>query len=484
MSSESCNFETQDGFKKCVYEYLCQCSTQCYGMQGDNKKTEFCSQITSGDRGIFQGYIIKVIDFFTKENLVKKIGIKYYITVPNEPVLKLSWENIKGIKDINTKTLFWLFRKLIVDSLLKVITSEMTDSQVQIYSVGSADISSDYDITLYGSSNSKKYIIEEFDIMFKELFGEASAVVFDTNIYGKAYISFDKDEFKGYTSRKAIKCDNQPEFRCLNTRGSRPSQLMWGIVKYLRDFREAFGEHMYNDYYNYLRKYTGKDKLLSISHKTLMTLKNKDPSNTNYVSLFDKEEEFLDMYSDDKRLDGIHDYISLVNFFGIETYFTYGAFVDTVVNSQMCPTRKIKLDEIDYIVSILENAGFFFTHNTKSKYMIRVINTFAQLDKERYPQQTFDKLVNVSKELAGITINGKVDYNTNYCKSWVPDDDAPIELMKCQKYDIFSLLMNLIKEILQTLILEHSNIFFYNKFIQKENTIFGRSYDVSSPSRL
>ena len=127
------------------------------------------------------------------------------------------------------------------------------------------------------------------------------------------------------------------------------------------------------------------------AHDILIFLRNRDSSIVNYNNLFKMENIFKKKYieslsdlmeNSDIELLALHDYISIINFYGTETYFTRGAFIDIVINKQMCNNDNfvpLELTQIDYITSILENAGFFFTHSNKLKYINSVYNTLLIL---------------------------------------------------------------------------------------------------------
>jgi hypothetical protein len=485
MSVLNCDFTKPNGFNDCVYNYFCQCYSQCIGLDSDfESKQEICTEIiVDSDVSTHTFYDVLInnaIKYFKDQGLFSKLGIKYYILLKDGSTVKLTWENIKAIDSDETKKMFWLLRKLIVDSILKKLLKQnnLTTNDIKVYSVGSVKLTSDYDITLYGNTNYKVNIIKSFQKTFKKYFGEDSSIVFDTNIYGKAYITFDDKEYSGYTTQES-RCGQV--FYYLNENPSGDSQMMWGLIKYLRDLREGFGEHIYNDLIKFLEVKLPKFKLLNYAKKTMIYLKNKDPSDINYTSLFKRESLFINTYGDNKLI-GIHDFISVMNFYGTETYFTRGAFIDTVVNNQMCSNKiEIPLSEVDYITSILENAGFFFIHNNKTKYVVRVLNSLKLLMKKYDKYQIIYDKYNKLQELLNtlqtkIVKNSKVeiDYDIKYCHDWADSTKDEVDLLKCQKYDIFNIIMNLIFLLLKTYHLHKlasgiftSPVLFYNNYVTK-----------------
>lgn len=493
-----------------IYKEICQCYSQCLKFEDSDyklsKEANICNKITiddNNDNTNLSNLINKSISFLIKNNYIKAIGDinnhKYYITV-NGTTVKLNWENIKNLKDKNKPEgeLFWLFRKLIVDSLLKIIINEHRKNEtyitiangdqlliskdefndVKIYSVGSTDITSDYDITLYSNNNYIiDIIIEEFQNKFMKIFGEHSSIVFDTNIYGKAYIIFDCNKHCeiNYLPIDLSKCSNQKEsfyyIKSLNNNKGlidgisgqyKCNQVIWGLIKYLRDLRDSFGENIYNKYFNFIQKNVNNNNILDITQETLIYLRN---TNITYTDLIENE----DIHRKDYKLNNFssllftNDYISLINFYGKETYFTRGAFLDTVVNSQMCKGSEpvIELYKEDYIASILENAGFFFLHNDKTKYLKRVKNSLILLIKNNKEYEYLLKSIYVH-DLFNVTSD-----NYDYC-NWVDNDD--FNLLKCEKYDMFQVIFKIIYRLLKTYLsdIEFVNFPFYTIYIKEQ----------------
>lgn len=474
------NIDNNDNFKKFVYEHICQCFDQCIDLKTNEfiaqKNQNVCSQVKNDsnvDETFFDDLIQNAITFFLNNGVLIKEGVKYYINSEKNN-LKLTWENIKTLEDIEIKQLLWLFRKLIVDTILrKLLQKYITDNDFKIFSVGSASLTSDYDITLYGNTSDKINIIKEFQIEFKKIFYEDSSIVFDTNIYGKAYISFIDEPF-----HTKITCGEQTFFY-LNE-SSHDSELMWGLVKYLSDIRTGFGETIFNDIVSFMEKKLNLPHLYN-AKMTLVYLRNKDNETTNYGNLFNIEENFINKY-DDKLL-GISDYISLVNFYGTETYFTRGAFLDIVVNSQMCKKDIIELNEVDYIVSILENAGFFFIHNNKTKYFIRVQKTLSKLIKYFNSYNIITELPEY-QDFNNIILQLGESPDLNYCH-WI--DDNSFNLLKCEKFTIFNQIFKIIYKLLS--IYEHNHITdttihtfpFFHNFVQKKTIELASPVKTFSP---
>jgi len=447
QESEEINQEINDNdsFKKFMYKIICQCEEQCLKQSNTDYKSMFkqknCTEIQPFplvlNKHFYDEKIQEILNYFISSNILLKIGKKYYIK-NNKITLKLTWENIKtltGDDNIELQKLLWLLRKSIVDLLLKQIHTELKlPKDFKIYSVGSNKITSDYDITLYGNSIDKGNVIKEFDMKFKELFFENSSIVFDTNIYGKSFIDFQKNDL---STEWTCETKEKKESIYILNESSQDSQLFWALVKYFQDIRVSFGEKILYDWQSYLftsidiphiknaletriylnnkdfkteyffsnvfeAKFLNKyfqlvaflqrkqtdiryDKLIDnkIIKKidSILKYENKDKVhlNTSIQQIinniqFNEDEKSIK----EKILQGISDLTSFINFYSDETYFTRASFLDVVINTQMCSNR-FELKDTDYICSILENSGFFFLHSNKTKYLIRIMNSLNSL---------------------------------------------------------------------------------------------------------
>lgn len=536
LSNEITNNQT---FKKYIYSNYCQCITQCLDMEifkqtnpiSDYIEQPICHQIiiTDKDRVKKSSYdndILFALNHLIKEQILIRSNKKFYINTKNNK-LKLRWENIKlseNFKDDNKivkpQELLWLLRKLVVDALLKKILlkySNPGEKFCDIYSVGSTNMSSDYDVSLYGDDSNKVIIINEFQQLFKKYFTEESSIVFDTNIYGKSYIYYGENT-KFVKDIVTLSDKTTPEFYYLkfNIKGTGDtfnpnSQLMWGIIKFLKDLSEGFDEKIYNEYVLHLQKLNYK--MIDKAVYTLKFLLNQDEEKINYSSVMSMGKDIESIYKDieplykkkyeneikynekiiynkeiiDKNIDILieHDIIALVAFYGLETYYTRGAFLDVVVNQQMLSKQsdnKIELSEIEYITSILENAGFYLVHNTKSKYIIRVYKTLTLLlkliktdeEKLKTNKSKLEDIIQLFNKQKKIEV---FEEDTNKYCSFINNDN--INILNCHKYTIFNIIFDLIYNILNYVKLsikddtiKDDTIPFYDLLVIQENKIF------------
>lgn len=128
------------------------------------------------------------INFHTNDNPLNKcfcypLQTGFSDAVKKHLNISLSEDDVHQLAHI----LFWYLRKGVVDMLLKTITKDTAGktSQCTALSVGSTNITSDYDVTINASCAS---LIKEFNDTFKKYFGVSSMTAFDTNLYGSSII--------------------------------------------------------------------------------------------------------------------------------------------------------------------------------------------------------------------------------------------------------------------------------------------------------
>jgi hypothetical protein len=232
--------------------------------------------------------------------------------------------------------------------------------------------------------------------------------------------------------------------------------LVWSLVKLLKNIKEQFDEHIFNTYIKFLSK---KTPLIQIANDILISLLNKD---LNYIYLIQNEQVFKEkQYSNDIIVET--DYISLVNFYGNETYFTRGAFLDIVVNEQMCASTPILLSDNDLICSIFENIGFYFIHSYKTKYLKRVVISLHKLTilpllLDNIYYKKFLDIINQLRNNEGYITDD------DYCSF----DNTNFNLLDCQKFELFNHLLHIIYIILDSIDTSDFNMPFYKSYINKD----------------
>lgn len=283
------------------------------------------------------------------------------------------------------KLLFWYYRKSFVDNLIKDIISTF-HLDVIVYSVGSTNLTSDYDLTLYGNYNHIAYCIKVFHNTFFWHFNDTSSNVFDTNLYGGAFISFDLNHLNfpllHSPSQTSVPISlesynippiltrqtcNDLDFYILNdpTHKIVAYQHVWLFVKMFSHFGTQSP-------LTRLFQTSGVTSAFVSSAKNIWPTLSQIKNRISYSTIVNT----LESVKND--LVNFSNVVSLVNFMGHETYYTRGSFLSVVVNSQLCHQNAIVLDNHTIIDSICENLfDFLFYH--KIKYLDRAAVGASQL---------------------------------------------------------------------------------------------------------
>ena len=98
----------------------------------------------------------------------------------------------------------------------------------------------------------------------------------------------------------------------------------------------------------------------------------------------------------------INNFISFINYNGQETYFTRGAFIDIVVNNQMCKNEIVKLSDDEILDSFIENVSDLMVHYNKSKYVERIKKSTERLNKLNI--QNIKKLEKIQQNCKSIDV--------------------------------------------------------------------------------
>lgn len=364
--------------------------------------------------------VLRIIELFLNKGLLSKRGSVYYLLGSNK---RLSWLNIKQLKSRDIlldskvkaeiisifgdkytilyyiKSLFWFFRKAVVDSIVSDMINNYTKSKGNVniiaMSVGSTSLSSDYDISLDGTYKSSAYIIDKFSIFIGKIFNDDSDSLFDTNIYGVSFIkkniekpvitpesdSKDANNLILHTFNSKHRCkDGLDEFLYIENNIIDTSQIIWSYVKTLLKLNMILkiDDKVYDKLYSSLEDALSKNNYF----KSAQIFVNKYESNVeNYKNIVNRIDEYL---FDNRTIDDesylISNFISFVNYNGSETYLTNGAFLDVVVNQQMCKDGNpvIIYNPILYLTSFIENVSDLMIHYHKKKYKDRCMLAFKK----------------------------------------------------------------------------------------------------------
>ena len=179
--------------------------------------------------------------------------------------------------------------------------------------------------------------------------------------------------------------------------------------------------------YSYLDNDIGMQNNQLFIHAMIFV--NKYKSNIeNYGKIVSKHNEYITnnntVTDDDNYL--ISNFTSFVNYNGSETYLTNGAFIDVVINQQLCSTGdKIKISKpYMYFTSFIENISDLLTHYHKSKYTERCENSLNELNKLLRDQ--------------GLSEWGSVYSDTLDLLKWlrITQKKCDDDVYKCQVFDL------------------------------------------------
>ena len=394
-----------------------------------NEDKKDCSEKKKDLPYYMVGYIINNFVKFNlllykrgKHNIFQPELGKYYLF---DTFKKLSWQNIKGInKDdaqnfyninpgvfneiynlfssnqiynrepsiaefqestVYLKYIFWYFRRAIVDTS---ISEKLIEYYILGISVGSTNITSDYDMTIYGNYPSN---LSDLLIYYKnkivEIFNDVSEVVFDTNLYGMSSwinmidpeldynpITHQYEPFKyDKLFSKEIKICSQKQFKYLLSDDMTViSQHIWSLVKLFStiEITQSYDDKIYDFLMEKLSNVDINSKLLlNEAYKTVSMY----PSNVDNLPYIMKLIEIKPI--DKITLNYYNNFISYVSYNSPESYFTRGSFLDVVLNQQTCngspQIEKLVLNKHEYLDSFIENMSELLTYYRKDKYIKR-----------------------------------------------------------------------------------------------------------------
>jgi hypothetical protein len=334
------------------------------------------------------------------------------------------------------KLLLWYFRKIFViyiinDILLYYKNKYKSEKCELIYnSVGSINITSDFDINITSNSleitkTCKKIIsliIFKFNKSIENIFHNSAAIVFDTNLYGSSFFKNKYDQYysicKDNTHNFCItdvqnnqcnlkSCNSIFTYQIKNTKIKSIDNLIntsvedlnenenindiydqhtWAIIKTLLNLKKLSSQQNIKiscypyDFYKWiydsiLTKYKDNIQLSTMIKIADNFIKSHENHGKEYISSIYTSDILIKKF-------GINNSLSFTNYFGNETYFTRGAFVDVVVNQQMLKNNEIiHLDSFAYLDSFIENLSDYVLHDFNDKYLKRAESALQNIIK-------------------------------------------------------------------------------------------------------
>lgn len=339
------------------------------------------------------------------------------------------------------KYIFWYFRKAIVDTILSRILLKYNTTSI---SVGSTNVTSDYDMTLYGGSyiNISNTILE-FKKNFMNIFNEDSDFIFDTNLYGMSFIDIENSfnelgiiKFDRFFSDNFETCTDKKFKYVKSDKLTYISQHIWVIVKLLmklkevEDIDELVYEYFYKKVYNFCNNNSSICMMLKESIKTINMYSSEPENLPQILSLINKKDvsTITPNY--------FNSFISYICYNSLESYYCRGTFLDVVVNQQMCKKELVILNEDEYLDSFIENLSELITHYHKDKYLKRAKNAWKNFNKKN------------KKYAIEMEVNDLVEKNLNNIEKLQINCNKEDMLIECDPFVIMDNCLEIIIQIM------------------------------------
>lgn len=274
------------------------------------------------------------------------------------------WTDVLATGDEPLIRAYGRFRKFAVDHMLKKITRSVGCDRNCFRSVGSTKIDSDYDVTVTTNQNSE--VVRIFNTTFRNEFGDNSDNVFDTNVYGAAFLTEHHDVYDYITiqgvahrfvtvsgAEGRIDVRNQHFWALAQVALADPSLKLNGLDNYWATLWSQAVEFVRNN----RPHLAGYEKALKNIEQCRHAMEKK-PDDMNLRVLY-------------------KDSIARANFYGVGTYFTQGTFVDVVINQQM--GGKVHLTPDEYLDSAIENIGEMMRGHKVMKYRTRAYKALSHI---------------------------------------------------------------------------------------------------------
>lgn len=301
-------------------------------------------------------------------------------------IFNWKWETIK--KNLPNKMHFFAeFRNKLVDHLIARIfeffpdcitveknSSIITKKQecVSIASGSSGQLAnefSDYDLTITGCSG-VSHIIQIFNSVIIDVFGNTPFETFDTNLYGYSFLIPENSKTTRNNQKLWTKLNinqNPKIYRELKSTNLKISkQDIWAyrrLLSYIYDNREEIPIMLSNQ--TQMEWFETHDNNLSV-----LPIKEKSAKYLEKMRMFENLMiEFEDYKLDDstqktEKIENLIDSLSNMNYYGDETYFTQGSFVHVVgltfYYDHLSNQQKVRLIKIQQLIhSMVENLSYF-----------------------------------------------------------------------------------------------------------------------------
>lgn len=416
-----------------------------------NNQLTTCSINISEDIDLYLKYGWKTLSHLFTGNKVGKLKILRHREKQSSEDEFLK-RNIQNALELITAV-----RKYIIHDVFTCITVKQNDSNKCIYeSFGSSDILSDYDINILGS-NAPDVVFEIFKLFLLK-YNSTLPYAVDTNIYCNGYY-LSPSSFPKYLQCESIHtvkynsndiiyfqpCNVKTKKKCIQYAFLKLYQLL-EHTHYISDvhtqlvntIKNFFTRNINSEFSSRIRNVydTLQRDLNEFSNPEYTELISKLEYSPNFeetndyvkrymlmhkysTQLFDMLYSERDTYTDDFDENIFIDTMCKANYYAIEAYYTPCTINVVVLEKQA--GLNIRLDNINYICSIIENLGDLLHHYFKfysnevsheellyffQKYMYRIALSLSKI-------HTLDS-ENTEEELRDYKKNPKLVYTQQY----------------------------------------------------------------------
>lgn len=334
-------------------------------------------------------------------------GAVYLVKIPSGEIFNWNWSEIKK-KFPEYMKYFYKLRKRIVDELINIIFSKYPNCGIcRATSSGSsgehANLMSDYDLTITGHQQVSK-MIQIFNSVIFNFFGDTPFDIFDTNLYGYSFMMPIDYEFNNAKTWMIDTIDRKYNYLDVTDDISSLDQDKWA---YTRLF--TFLEETHNKYNIVMNKIDQNRWILENNINRM----NNAQKGLKYIEKMKEFERIMEDNEDDKISNDnvipeiqrtMMNTLSLMNYYGDETYFTQGSFIHVVGTMFYYSHKNTKqkmslLKTCQLIHSMVENLAYFIHVFHKYgdiiisvKYMERFLDAFLLLKQIDETNETFDEL--------------------------------------------------------------------------------------------
>ena len=289
------------------------------------------------------------------------------------------------------------FRETVVNNLLDECKKGYCED-CNWTSSGSTNLASDYDINVDGEF--ADLVIKTFNTIFQKRYGQSSAEMFDTNVYGYPRLFNDKEfarlptfttvvDKNSHNEYELIKTPTTPMFLTINTH----NQHIWALIKFIKCITAV--EMPTINKLAYFREpmlYLSQEKIMNsisesnVQYANFLTKVRKSVAAIKHQAQSDRSNITLQT---DQMIVKYNQLVSHANSHGVETYFSAGPYLHVVVKSQM--KIDIELTRDHYMDSFIENMGFALFHMKRdmdckegivdsSKYLRRAFDAYSHVE--------------------------------------------------------------------------------------------------------